>query len=55
MNQEDDEATDEEIRKAVVQSIKYLMEEGLIVEENKRYRIKTQEEVNKEINDILND
>jgi len=51
---EEDELTDDEVRDAIVNSISYLMNEGIIVEENKKYRIKTQEEVNKEIQDILN-
>jgi hypothetical protein len=30
------------------------MEEGMIVKEDEKYRLKTQEEVDKEIQDILN-
>ena len=54
MNQGADEPTAEEIRNAVIHSLNYLMEEGVIVKEDgKYYRLKTQEEVDKEISNIL--
>ena len=55
MNQKEDEPTAEEIRNAVIHSLNYLMEEGMIVKEDEKYRLKTQEEIDKEISDILND
>jgi predicted transcriptional regulator len=55
MNQEEDELTADEIRNAVIHSLNYLMEEGMIVKEDEKYRLKTQEEIDKEIKDILND
>jgi predicted transcriptional regulator len=54
MKYDEDEPTRDEVRKAVISSLNYLMEEGVIVEENKKYRLKTQEEINKEISDIFN-
>jgi len=53
MNQE--EPTEEELQKAVIHSLNYLMEEGMIVKEDEKYRLKSQKEIDKEISDILND
>ena len=54
MNQEE-EPTADEIRNAVIHSLNYLMDEGMIVKDDEKYRLKTQDEIDKEINDILND
>ena len=53
-NKEDD-LTEDELRNTVIHSLNYLMEEGIIVKEYDKYRLKTQKEVDKEISNILND
>jgi phage antirepressor YoqD-like protein len=45
---------DGEVEKAVRQSIKYLLEEGVIIKVGSKYRLKTKKEINKELEDILN-
>jgi len=55
LDNNEEEISEKELRNAIVHALNYLTEEGMIVEENKKYRLKTQEEVDKEINDILND
>jgi predicted transcriptional regulator len=55
LDNDEEEISEKELRNAIVHALNYLTEEGMIVEENKKYRLKTQEEVDKEINDILND
>jgi predicted transcriptional regulator len=55
LDNNEEEISEKELRNAIVHALNYLTEEGMIVEENKKYRLKTQEEVDKEISDILND
>ena len=50
----DDNLFEQEVEQAVKQSLKYLLEEGVIVEDNGKYRIKTKKEIRKELEDILN-
>lgn len=50
----EDTLFDGEVEKAVKHSIKYLLEEGVIVKVGNKYRLKTKKEINKELNDILN-
>ena len=52
---EQDEVSEEELSEAILNSLKYLLNEGIIVREDDVYRLKTQEEIDKEINDILED
>jgi len=54
LDNDEEEISEKELRNAIVHALNYLTEEGMIVEENKKYRLKTQDEVNKEISDILN-
>ena len=55
LDNDEEEISGKELRNAIVHALNYLTEEGMIVEENKKYRLKTQEEIDKEISDILND
>jgi predicted transcriptional regulator len=54
LDNDEEEISEKELRNAIVHALNYLTEEGMIVEENKKYRLKTQEEVDKEIENILN-
>ena len=54
LDNNEEEISEKELRNAIVHALNYLTEEGMIVEKNKKYRLKTQDEVNKEISDILN-
>lgn len=57
MNENDHDFNDplfeKEVEAAVKQSVKYLLDEGVIVKVGNKYRLKTQKEIRKEINDIL--
>jgi len=55
LDNDEEEISEKELRNAIVHALNYLTEEGMIVEENKKYRLKTQDEVDREISDILND
>jgi predicted transcriptional regulator len=55
LDNDEEEISEKELRNAIIHALNYLTEEGMIVEENKKYRLKTLDEVDKEISDILND
>lgn len=44
----------QEVKKNVEHAIKYLLSEGVIVKEQKKYRIKTKKEIEQELRDIAN-
>ena len=54
LDNDEEEISEKELRNAIIHALNYLMEEGMIVKENDKYRLKTQEEVDKEIENILN-
>jgi hypothetical protein len=48
----DDEISPEELRAQLVNSLEYLIAEGLVVEVGGNYRLKTKKEIRKELRDI---
>ena len=51
----DDEIFGEELEEIVKHSLKYLLDEGVIVKVNDKFRIKTQKEIDQELQSILKD
>lgn len=54
-NEDEDELDPDELRRQVSASLNYLIKEGMVVKIGDRYRLKTQEELRKELEDIEND
>jgi hypothetical protein len=54
--EEDEEEIDgDELRRQITASLNYLMEEGMVVQVGDKYRLKTEEEIAQELEDINND
>jgi len=52
-NEADNIFSKKELKEAIQLSLKYLIEEGVVLKEGKKYRLKTKKEIKKELNDIL--
>ena len=54
--EEDEEEIDgDELRRQITASLNYLMKEGMVVQVGDKYRLKTEEEIAQELEDIEND